>query len=45
MADDRNWYSPGELGEDEKRDVIYALFLTDSGIEEFRRERARANPG
>jgi hypothetical protein len=38
IGDDHNWYSPLALGEQEDRDVIYTLFLTDSGIEEFRRE-------
>lgn len=44
-ADNRYWYSPLDLQEVETRPTIYALSLTDSGTEEFRRERARANPG
>jgi hypothetical protein len=41
-ADDRNWYAPKAPGELPER-RIYALSLTDSGEEEYRRECARAN--
>lgn len=41
---DENWFSPLELGINKRRETIYALFLTDSGIQEFRREYAAANP-
>lgn len=43
-ADTRNWYSPLDLGELQKRPTTYALALTDSGGEEFRRERSRVIP-
>jgi hypothetical protein len=44
IADDRNWYSPSDLGEPDRRETIYALYLTETGGEEFRKERAQANP-
>ena len=44
IADETNWHSPNELGASNKRDTIYALYLTDSGGKEFRQEYAGANP-
>jgi hypothetical protein len=44
IADDHNWYSPNALGEPERRETIYALLLSESGGEQFRLERERANP-
>jgi hypothetical protein len=43
IADDHNWYSPIALGESERRETIYALSRTESGGEQFRLERKRAN--
>ena len=41
LADDRNWHSPYDLGEDERRTVVYRLSYTDSGRDEIRAEHAR----
>ena len=41
LADERNWYAPYDLGEDERRSVVYRLSPTDSGSEEIRAEHAR----
>jgi hypothetical protein len=41
MADDRNWSAPYELGERRRRSVIYTLAVTDSGLDQLRREHAR----
>jgi hypothetical protein len=43
IADDLNWYSPIALGELEGRETIFALSLTESGGEQFRLERERAD--
>ena len=45
IAVERNWSSPDDPGESERRETIYALVLTDSGDDEFRQEYARANRG
>ena len=44
IADDRSWYSPIALDEPEVRETIYALSLTESGGDQFRLERQRADP-
>jgi hypothetical protein len=44
IADDHSWYSPIALDEPEARETIYALSLTESGGEQFRLERERADP-
>jgi hypothetical protein len=36
IADDRNWFSPLTLREDEGREIIYALVTTDAGDDELR---------
>jgi hypothetical protein len=43
IADEINWHSPLALGHSEPRQVIYALVLTESGEQEFRREYSEAN--
>jgi hypothetical protein len=43
IKEDVNWYSPHDLGEDEKRETIYSLTLTDTGHRQFRDERSRAD--
>jgi hypothetical protein len=40
ISDDRNWYSPNALDEDEPRSAIYCLALTKSGREQFVTELA-----
>jgi hypothetical protein len=44
IRDERNWYTPIDLGEPEGREVIYELSLTESGGEEFRMEQNRRAP-
>ena len=44
IADDHSWYSPVALDEPEERETIYGLSLTESGGEQFRVERERAEP-
>jgi hypothetical protein len=41
LADDRNWSAPYDLGQDERRSVVYRLGYTDSGRDEIRDEHAR----
>jgi hypothetical protein len=41
LADDRNWYAPYDLGEHERRGVVYRLVYTDSGRDEIRAEHGR----
>jgi hypothetical protein len=43
IADDRNWFSPMALGEDEERETIYALITTEAGDDELRRQIASAH--
>jgi hypothetical protein len=40
INDGRNWYSPNALGEDEPREAVYCLALTESGREQFVAELA-----
>jgi hypothetical protein len=35
ICDDRNWYSPIALDEDERREAVYCLVLTESGRQQF----------